>query len=364
VEKPDDGNRSYLLETGDIVIARIGATTGKAFLIQECPEAVFASYLIRLRTKPGLLPKFLNYCLQTSEYWQHIDSQKGGRLKGGVNIPILENLEIPFPPPIEQRAVAHALDAVQKAKEARQRNLALERERKAALMEYLFIHGTRGEPTKLSEIGEIPESWHLSQLGEVARIGNGSTPKRSDERYWKGGTSPWITSTQIHDVVIEHANESVTETARKECHLPLVPSGSIVVAITGQGKTLGNASILAIDTCINQHLAYICFERASIHPQFVLVYLHSKYSYLRGVASAGGSTKGALTCGFLKSMSIPVPPLDEQIDISDRLLSCERKCKCLDREIALLEELFRALLEELMTGRLSATPLIAEHQTQ
>src|SRR5690348_10743918 len=60
VEKPEDAARSYLLETGDIVIARIGATTGKAFLIQECPEAVFASYLIRLRTKPGLLPKFLN----------------------------------------------------------------------------------------------------------------------------------------------------------------------------------------------------------------------------------------------------------------------------------------------------------------
>jgi len=95
-EKPEEQSGKYSLEAGDIVIARIGATTGKAFLVQECPEAVFASYLIRLRTKPGLLPEFLGYFLQTSDYWQHINSRKGGRLKGGVNIPILESLESPF----------------------------------------------------------------------------------------------------------------------------------------------------------------------------------------------------------------------------------------------------------------------------
>jgi len=67
-------------------------------------------------------------------------------LKGGVNIPILENIEIPRPAPIVQAAVIRILDAIQTSKEARQRELALERERKAALMEYLFTHGTRGEP--------------------------------------------------------------------------------------------------------------------------------------------------------------------------------------------------------------------------
>jgi type I restriction enzyme, S subunit len=313
------------------------------------PKAIHAQWLARHLHYLWLLGEFRRLCRR------HVN-------QASVGVERFKSVELSLPPLSEQRAIADALEAVHKAKEARRCELTLERERKAALMEYLFTHGTRSEPTKQTEIGEIPESWHLTQLGEIARIGNGSTPKRSDERYWKGGTISWITSTQIHDVVIEHANEFVTETARKECHLPLVPSGSIVVAITGQGKTLGNASILAIDTCINQHLAYIRLERASIHPKFVLVYLHSKYSYLRGVALAGGSTKGALTCGFLKSMSIPVPPLDEQIAISEQLIGCQRKCTCLDGEIAVLEELFRALLEELMTGRLSATALIEEHQ--
>jgi type I restriction enzyme S subunit len=50
-----------LLSDGDIVIARTGGTVGKSFLVKNPPEAVFASYLIRLRTKIDIaLPEFIN----------------------------------------------------------------------------------------------------------------------------------------------------------------------------------------------------------------------------------------------------------------------------------------------------------------
>ena len=314
----------------------------------------------------GASSKFLDYLLKTPDLLNEYLRVAHGTVKRrrAVRTMAFQKLVVTLPPPPEQEAIAGALDAIQLAVKARQRELALERERKAALMEYLFAHGTRGEPRKQTEIGEIPESWELAKLGSLARIGNGSTPKRSDESYWKNGTTPWITSTQVHDVTITQAHEYVTDTARKECHLPLVPKWSIVVAITGQGKTLGNAAILAIDACINQHLAYVSIQRESICPQFVLFYLQSKYEYLRGVSSAGGSTKGALTCGFLKTMSIPVPPFDQQAAIAELLLACEKKCGALESEIALLNELFRAMLKELMTGQLSSMPLIEEGAAQ
>lgn len=79
---------------------------------------------------------------------------------------ILE-IEIPLPPLPEQRAIARVLRTVQAAREARLREIALERERKAALMEHLFTHGTRGESTKMTEIGEMPESWEDMGLSEL-----------------------------------------------------------------------------------------------------------------------------------------------------------------------------------------------------
>src|SRR5438046_814921 len=92
-----------------------------------------------------------------------------------INQRALVEFPVPVPPLPEQRAIAHTLRTIQQAREARQRELVLERERKAALMQHLFTHGTRGEPTKQTEIGEMPESWRVMRLAEVASIGAGIT---------------------------------------------------------------------------------------------------------------------------------------------------------------------------------------------
>jgi type I restriction enzyme M protein len=103
------------LRSGDLVVARIGATTGKSFFVESSPRAVFASYLIRVRSNPDLLlPKYLYYFMQTDAYWDHINRHKGDRLKGGVNIPILQSLPMLLPPVELQKSIVDLLDSVEK----------------------------------------------------------------------------------------------------------------------------------------------------------------------------------------------------------------------------------------------------------
>lgn len=71
-----------------------------------------------------------------------------------------------------------------------------------------------------------------------------------------------------------------------------------------------------------------------------------------------GATYPAINDPDLFDQLIPLPPLDEQYKIGDALRACDAKIAALQQEAATLDELFRALLEELMTGRLSAAPLI------
>ncbi len=268
-----------------------------------------------------------------------------------------ERFSFAYPPLPEQKKIAHILSTVQRAIEAQERIIQATTELKKALMHKLFTEGLRHEPQKQTEIGPVPESWEVVELGALAKVGNGSTPKRANKAYWEGGTIPWLNSTKIHDRFITEADQFVTPQAIKECHLPKVAPNSLLIAITGQGKTLGNSAITRIETCINQHLAYAQFHAVKIVPDFVLWFMQTRYDFLRSIAHGGGSTKGALTCGFLKTLLIPVPSRAEQEEIADTFKTLEEKQARAARKQAALQDLFRTLLHELMTAKIRVTDL-------
>lgn len=258
-----------------------------------------------------------------------------------------------IPPVDEQRRIAAILWKVQRAIEVQERLVATVRELKQAAMRQLFTRGLRGEAQKETEIGSVPESWEVVLLGQLGRIGNGSTPKRDNERFWREGTTPWLNSGKIHEGVIESADQFVTNAAIAECHLPVVPAGSLLVAITGQGKTLGNVARVTFDTTVNQHLAYLRFDSEGVEADFIRYYLASRYDVLRAIGSAGGSTKGAITCAELKHFRVPrLSSLAEQHEIATALQTIDRKLSHHERKRDVLQELFRTLLHELMTGRI------------
>jgi type I restriction enzyme S subunit len=92
----------YSLKAGDIVFARTGATTGKSFLIGSCPQAVFASYLIRVRGHKLLNPAFLIQAFNTPQYWAFIMDNVAGNAQPNCNASKLAALTVPVAPAAEQ----------------------------------------------------------------------------------------------------------------------------------------------------------------------------------------------------------------------------------------------------------------------
>jgi len=64
--------------------------------------------------------------------------------------------------------------------------------------------------------------------------------------------------------------------------------------------------------------------------------------------------------GNLGTVPIPMPPLNEQQEIAHILQTVDAKIAAAERKRAGLEELFRAMLGELMTGRVRVTSLLEE----
>jgi type I restriction enzyme S subunit len=173
-ECPTDLLSKYRLASGDIVFARIGATTGKSYLINDPPLSVFASYLIRIRARDQIDPGFLSHFFKSSRYWQQINAQKNANLKKGVSGSLLKTLLVPVPPLDEQRKIASVLGLVQRAIKQYERLIALTQELKKSLMHKLFTEGLRGERQKQTEIGPVPESWEVVKLKDICEFMSGA----------------------------------------------------------------------------------------------------------------------------------------------------------------------------------------------
>lgn len=116
-----------------------------------------------------------------------------------------------------------------------------------------------------------------------------------------------------------------------------------------RGKNL--SAITRIETCIHQHPAHPQFHAAKIIPDFALWFMQTRYDFLRSIAHGGGSTKGALTGGFLKNLPNPVPLRVGQEEIAATFQTLDDKETSAVRKRTVLQDLFRSLLHELMTAK-------------
>ena len=104
----------YLLQSGDIIFARSGATTGKSFLVKSPPETIFASYLIRIRPKMGVLPEYLYWFFQSPLYWSQVIKRTKGSAQPNMNGKKLSNIQVSLPDSEEtQRQIVTYLDSLQ-----------------------------------------------------------------------------------------------------------------------------------------------------------------------------------------------------------------------------------------------------------
>ncbi len=101
----------YRLMPGDLLFARTGSI-GTTILIKEVPyEAIFASYLIRVRLRANVLPEFVSLMLKAPLCQKQFIPL--GATQKNINAWAIQQIIIPLPPLPEQKRIVNQLEALQ-----------------------------------------------------------------------------------------------------------------------------------------------------------------------------------------------------------------------------------------------------------
>ncbi len=193
------------------------------------------------------------------------------------------------------------------------------------------------------------DDWEQRKLGELSeRTFGGGTPNTSNNEYWNGDI-PWIRTTEVQNCILnlEDTQEFITKEGLKNSSAKLVPVGTVLLAMIGQGKTRGQVAYLNFEASTNQNCATIIFDKNS-EPKFYYQYLLSQYENIRGISNSAGQSN--LSGSLVKAIKVPVPPLKEQIQIAETLSTWDNAIQTTEGLLENSRQQKKALMQRLLKG--------------
>lgn len=185
-------------------------------------------------------------------------------------------------------------------------------------------------------------------LGKIAHVATGGTPVRDTPEYW-GGSIPWVGTGEIDFNIIQSHTDYLTQKGLDASAAKLLPKGTLLMAMYGQGATRGKVGILGFDAATNQACAAITPKDGLVESEFLFHVLEASYMRIRRLSNIGGQDN--LNTTLIREIPVPVFTKPER----DTVVAAAREwTEGTQKAAALLDALERrkqGLMQQLLTGR-------------
>lgn len=280
--------------------------------------------------------KYVYYFLKQQEpYFQKLGSKMQ---MPQIALPDTEKFQIPLPPLSVQQEIVRILDKFT------QLEAELEAELDCRKRQYEYY---RNKLLTFNEIGGGTEIvWKT--LGEVSKkISSGGTPKTTVSEYYNGEI-PWLRTQEVGYGEIWDTSIKITEEAIKNSSAKWIPKDCVIIAM--YGATVGRVGINKIPLTTNQACANIEVNEEIANYKYIYYYLLNQYEYIK---SLGAGSQTNINAQIVKSLKIPLPPLEEQERIANILDKFDTLVNSisegLPKEIALHRKQYEYYREKLLT---------------
>lgn len=298
-------------EAGDVLYGKLRPYLNKVLIADQ--PGFCTTEIVPIQPGEHLDARYLFYWLKHPVFLKYVEAESHG-----MNMPRLgtdAGRAAPFvlAPRAEQTRIADQLDTLLARVNACNDHLdaipgILKRFRQSVLTAAL----TRDILDKFDGLS-AKATRKTAKISDIASVGTGSTPLRSNSAFYASAGTPWVTSAATGSPLVVDADQFVTDAAIAAHRLKVYPKGTLLVAMYGEGKTRGQVSELAIDATINQACAAISVDETLATRQFVKLALTANYLVMRELAEGGNQPN--LNLSKIKEFEIPLPALDEQARI-------------------------------------------------
>lgn len=263
----------------------------------------------------GLNNKLLLHYLNQFDYQGYVNG--GTRLK--LTQSNMRTIPVPLPSLAEQKSIVDKLNTLLTKVEESKARLERIPELLKTFRQSVLSAAVSGKLTEewrhYNNISR--ESWLSTNIGELAEVATGKTPKRTNVAYWENGSIPWLTSAVTSTTFVQKAEQFVTELAVKECTLKIFPVGTLLLAMYGEGKTRGQVTEIQLSATCNQACAAILVDEMKVSKEFLKIRLQENYEETR--KSASGGAQPNLNLNKVRVIPVNLPTISEQQEIVRRI---------------------------------------------
>lgn len=335
--------KKYIVSKGDVLIALTGnhpqamtQVVGDASRYRLDESALLNQRVAKVMPKDSIQNDYLYYFLKDDATHDYLASQSSGSAnQANISKKDIENIRIQLPTFTKQKSIANILGSLDdKIDLLHRQNVTLE-----AMAETLFRQWF---------VVEAKESWEIVKIGDVLQTVLGGTPSTEKPEYWNG-TIPWINSGEVNNFRIFKGSKFITELGLKKSNAKLLPLGTTVLAITG--ATLGQVSLLEIETCANQSVVGI-IPNEKWPKEFVFLWIKLKIKEI--ILNETGGAQGHINKNDINETDILKPGEKCMVEYTKLLRPIFEKITKNSYQIELLTKLRDTLLPKLMSGEVKA----------
>lgn len=333
--------KRFEIQAGDIIMSCSGTMGKVAIVPKEFNKGIINQALLKISTGNKLSNQYLKLYMQSENFQRSLlDYSGGAAIQNVASVSTLKDIKIPLPPMFEQASIVTLINntfaAIDKAKANAEQNLKNAKELFESYLEEVF---DRKDWPRIS----------LRELTSLLGDGLHGTP-----RYSKDGEYYFINGNNLNEGNIEFKDSTrrvdINEYIKHKKHLN---DRTVLVSING---TLGKIAFYNGEKIILGKSACYFNLKNNVDKHYIKYVLSSRHFVNYANREATGATIKNVSLKTMREFNVPIPSLEEQRNIVNKLNLLESKTRSLKSiyqcKIHFLDSLKITILRKVYTGGL------------